>query len=81
VPQEVRAGDIDAIIRGAMGGLVTNVALFDVFEKPEEKKKSFAFRMTLQSDERTLSDEEANAVAEKVVAALRAADARFDVRS
>lgn len=81
VPQEVRAGDIDAIIRGAMGPLVTNVALFDVFEKPEEKKKSFAFRMTLQSDERTLSDEEANVVAEKVVAALRAADARFDVRS
>lgn len=81
VPMEIRAGDIDAIIRGAMGDLVTDLKLFDVFEKPEEKKKSFAFRMVLQSNDRTLSDEEANAVAEKVVAALRETDARFDVRS
>ncbi len=81
VPMEIRVGAIDEIIRSVMGPLVIDLALFDVFEKPEEGKKSFAFRMTLQSNERTLSDDEANTVAEKVVAALRAADARFDVRS
>ncbi len=81
VPLDVRAGDIDTIIRSVMGELAIDLKLFDVFEKLEESKKSFAFRITLQSSERTLSDDEANVVADKVVATLKAHDERFDVRS
>jgi phenylalanyl-tRNA synthetase beta chain len=81
VPLDVRAGDIDTIIRNNMGKLATDLKLFDVFEKPEENKKSFAFRITLQGDDHTLSDDEANEVANNVVSKLREADSRFDVRS
>lgn len=81
VPMETRAGDIEKIIKDNMGSLSTDLKLFDVFEKPEEKKKSFAFRITLQSNEKTLSDDEANEVANRVVEALRKSDERFDVRS
>ncbi len=81
VPMEVRVGGIEALIKKVMGDLVVDLKLFDVFEKPEEHKKSFAFRMTLQSNDHTLSDEEANEVAHRVVTALKEADERFDVRS
>lgn len=80
VPMLTRAGDVEAVIRGAMGELVRSLALIDVFEKPEENKKSLAFRMVLQSFEKTLADDEANAVGAKVIAALEAANADWQVR-
>jgi phenylalanyl-tRNA synthetase beta chain len=80
VPMNTNAGDVEAVIKGAMGELARSLALIDVFEKPEECKKSFAFRMVLQSYEKTLSDDEANAVGKAVIAALEAANTEWQVR-
>ncbi len=81
VPIATRAGDVEAIIRAHAGALVRSVALIDVFEKPEEAKKSFAFRMIVQSDDRTLSDDEANEVSARVVEALRSSNTEWQLRS
>ena len=80
VPMHTKAGDVEAVIRSAMGALVRSLSLIDVFEKPEEGKKSLAFRMVLQSFEKTLSDDEANAVGANVISALEAANADWLVR-
>ncbi|MDO8521021.1 MAG: phenylalanine--tRNA ligase subunit beta [bacterium] len=79
VPKETRAEDVGAIVRANAGELAQKIYLFDTFEK--EDKKSFAFRMVLQSFERTLEDAEANAVCAKVVAALRATSPNWQVRT
>lgn len=80
VPMVTRAGDVERVIKSAMGELVRSLTLIDVFEKPEENKKSLAFRMVLQSHEKTLSDDEANTVGAKVVLALETADSTYQVR-
>ena len=80
VPMNTKAGDVEAVIRGAMGEIVRSLLLIDVFEKPEENKKSLAFRMVLQSFDKTLSDDEANVVGAKVIAALESANPEHQVR-
>jgi phenylalanyl-tRNA synthetase beta chain len=52
------------------GEILVRLDQFDRFEK--EGRVSYAFRLIFQSLERTLTDEEVNAVMEKVSAALRA---------
>lgn len=78
VPKETKAEDVEAIIRANTGELAQKIYLFDTFEKPD--KKSFAFRVVLQSFERTLEDAEANAVYEKVVSALEKTNNNWVVR-
>ena len=50
------------------GSLLVKCELFDTFSK--DGRKSYAFRLLFQSNERTLTDEEINSVMEKVTAAL-----------
>jgi phenylalanyl-tRNA synthetase beta subunit len=69
---------VEDIIRREAGALVRQVSLFDIYETAEQK--SFAFRMVLQSDERTLSDQEANDLYDNVVSALEAKDTNWKVR-
>lgn len=78
VPKETRAEDIEKVIRGNAGELAQKIYLFDTFEKDD--KKSFAFRMVLQSFERTLEDAEANAVYDKVVDVLEKTNSIWEVR-
>ncbi len=61
--------------RGADKALIDNVRLFDVFEGEAlgENKKSVAFTVTLQPTEKTLTDEEIEAVSQKVVGAVEKA--------
>ncbi len=80
VPLDTRAGDVEAIIRTHADVLVRSIALIDVFEQAEQQRKSLAFRMTLQSHEKTLEDSEANAIYDKVVDALRLANSSWQVR-
>jgi phenylalanyl-tRNA synthetase beta chain len=80
VPMTTKVGDVKAVIAKAMGEIVRTVELIDVFEKPEEQKKSLAFRMVLQSFEKTLADDEANAVSNSVIAALEATNPEWQVR-
>ena len=78
VPKETTSEEIEKIIRAHAGELAQKIYLFDTFEKDD--KKSFAFRMVLQSFERTLEDAEANAVYDRVVKALEAANSGWQAR-
>ena len=65
----------DAVLRAARGAeraLITGVSLFDVYEgdKLPEGKKSIAIEVTFQPRERTLKDDEIEAAARKVIAAV-----------
>jgi phenylalanyl-tRNA synthetase beta chain len=66
----VRAGDIVRAAEGADKKLITEVTVFDVYEGKgiEETKKSIAIAVTMQPRERTMTDEEIDAVAAKIVA-------------
>ena len=81
VPLSTKAGQVEAIIKSAAGELSQSVTLIDIFEQPEQNRKSLAFRIVLQSFERTLSDEEANEVSLRVVKALGDSDASWQLRS
>ncbi len=72
VEDAVAAGDVMRAAKGAEKSLITDVTLFDVFsgEGVEEGKKSLAIEVTLSPREKTLADEEIDAVAVKVVAAV-----------
>ena len=66
------------VVRAAQSAdkvLITNVAVFDVFEGPSlgAGRKSLAIEVTLQPREKTLTDEEIEAVSAKVVAAVKKA--------
>jgi len=68
----VAAGDVVRAAAGADKVLISDVSLFDIFEGKgvAEGKKSLAIEVTLQPREKTLTDSEIEAVAEKVVAAV-----------
>ena len=72
VPEDVLAGDLVAAGRHAAGAELRDVAIFDVYrgEPIPEGKKSVALHVSFQSPERTLSDEDARAIRERIVAAL-----------
>jgi len=72
VDRDVAAGDVVRAARGADRALIADVSVFDVFtgQGVPEGKKSLAIEVTLQPHDKTLTDAEIDAVAEKVVAAV-----------
>ncbi len=74
VPEHVSSDDIVTLIREEGSELLKVVRLFDVFTKefPEGKKTSYAFNLVFQSHEKTLSDDEVNAIMERVTHRLTA---------
>jgi phenylalanyl-tRNA synthetase beta chain len=70
VERGVKAGDIVRAAQGADRKLITDVTVFDVYEGKgiDEGKKSIAIAVTIQPREKTLTDQEIEAVAAKVVA-------------
>jgi phenylalanyl-tRNA synthetase beta chain len=70
VDRGVRAGDIARAAQGADRKLIVDVAVFDVYEGKGigESKKSIAIAVTLQPREKTLTDQEIEVVAAKIVA-------------
>ncbi|PJI88749.1 phenylalanine--tRNA ligase subunit beta [Sphingomonas koreensis] len=71
VPAELAAGDLVRAVRGADKAVITEARLFDLFTGAgvEEGKKSLAIEVTLQPGEKSFTDAEIKAVADKVVAA------------
>jgi phenylalanyl-tRNA synthetase beta chain len=71
VDEDVLAGDLVAALREAAPE-VREVRVFDVYRGGQipEGRKSVALRVAFQSPERTLSDEDARAIRERIVAAL-----------
>jgi len=73
VDQDVAAGDVLTAARGADKKLITEAQVFDVFESEEALgtgKKSLAVEVTLQPREKTLTDDEIDAVAKRIVQAV-----------
>jgi phenylalanyl-tRNA synthetase beta chain len=72
VPEEVAAADLAAAMREAAGPELREVRVFDEYRSSElgEGKRSLAFRVEFQSPKRTLSDEDARALRDRIVAAL-----------
>jgi phenylalanyl-tRNA synthetase beta chain len=55
------AAQVEAAIRREAGPLLREVTVFDVFRLPDGRR-SVAWRLTFQADDRTLTDEEINAI-------------------
>ncbi len=70
VARDVKAVDIVRAAQGADKKLITGVTVFDVYEGKgiDPDKKSIAIAVTLQPREKTLTDQEIDAVAAKIVA-------------
>jgi phenylalanyl-tRNA synthetase beta chain len=69
VERKVRAADIVRAAQAADRKLIVGVTVFDVYEGPgvEPGKKSIAIAVTIQPRERTMTDEEIEALAAKIV--------------
>jgi len=70
VDRSVRAGDILRAAASVDKKLITVVTVFDVYEGKgiDEAKKSIAIAVTMQPREKTMTDQEIDAVAAKIVA-------------
>jgi phenylalanyl-tRNA synthetase beta chain len=70
--RDVAAGDVVKAALAADKKLIASVNVFDLFEADAlgEGKKSLALEVTLQPKEKTLTDEEIDAVASKIIAAV-----------
>jgi len=69
VERKVRAADIVRAAQAVDRKLIAGVTIFDVYEGPgiEPGKKSIAIAVTIQPRERTMTDEEIEALAAKIV--------------
>jgi phenylalanyl-tRNA synthetase beta chain len=72
VPEEVTAAELVDAAREAAGPELTEIRPFDLYrgEQVGEGRKSIAFAVSFQSPERTLTDEDAAGLRERIVAAL-----------
>jgi phenylalanyl-tRNA synthetase beta chain len=70
VERAVKAGDLVRAAQNVDRKLITGVTVFDVYEGKgiDPDKKSIAIAVTLQPREKTMTDEEIDAVAAKIVA-------------
>jgi phenylalanyl-tRNA synthetase beta chain len=76
VANDVAAGDVTKAAAAADKALISGVTVFDVFEGgtlAAESKKSLAVEVTLQPTTETLTDEQIEAVAKKVIAEVKRA--------
>jgi len=72
VPEDVAAADLVTTAREAAGDELREMRPFDLYrgEQVGAGRKSLAFAVSFQSTERTLTDEDAAALRERIVAAL-----------
>ena len=70
VARSVKAGDLVRAAQNVDRKLITNVTVFDVYEGAgiEPGKKSIAITVTLQPRDKTMTDEEIEAIGKKIVA-------------
>jgi phenylalanyl-tRNA synthetase beta chain len=70
--ESMEVGSIEAVMRKAGGKTVEEVKLFDVYRGKQvpEGKKSVAFNVTMRMPDRTMTDEDADKVAKKILTLL-----------
>jgi phenylalanyl-tRNA synthetase beta chain len=73
VPRNTKIEAIQNVIESSGGALLADVDLFDYFEDFDKKgsKMSVAFHLVFQSSERTLTDQEIDAIFEKIAKAAK----------
>jgi phenylalanyl-tRNA synthetase beta chain len=71
VDESVTAGDLLETVRAAGGDLLRSAEIFDVYGGPQvgEGRTSLALRLEFRAPDRTLTDEEAGGVVERMVTA------------
>lgn len=69
VDNKMISKDIEKLIKGAGGSLLTNIEVFDVYtgNNLPADKKSIAYSLTFADSKKTLTDEEINALMEKII--------------
>ena len=74
VNEDVQASDVLAAIQRAGGNLLNNARLFDVYrgEQVGAGKKSLAYALSYQAEDRTLSDKEIEKIRSKIIRSLEA---------
>ncbi len=72
VADHVQAEDLTALVRNTGGHLLRDVTLFDLYRGPQVPPgmKNIAFSIKYLASDRTLTDEEVNALHQKIVEAL-----------
>lgn len=72
VDHDTAAGDVERVITKSGGKILKAVTLFDVYtgERITADKKSLAFAIEFRSNERTLTDSEADAAFQNILAAV-----------
>nr|WP_304955254.1 phenylalanine--tRNA ligase subunit beta [uncultured Acetatifactor sp.] len=72
VPKEILAGDIEKVIAQRGGKLLESYQLFDIYEGAQIKAgyKSVAYSITFRAKDRTLEDNDVNAVMKKILNGL-----------
>ena len=72
VPLNEKVENVLDIIENTAGKLLVETDLFDIYENNE--RKSLAFHLIFQSTEKTLTDEDVNAIMEKIFETIEAND-------
>jgi phenylalanyl-tRNA synthetase beta chain len=73
IDEGVPAAEVESVIREAGGYLLREVRLFDVYhgEQIGHNKKSLAYALTFQSDDKSLRDKDAAKTQDRIVKALK----------
>ena len=79
MPEDMAAEKLLKAVRGAEKQLLTDIRLFDVYRGKGlgENEKSLALEVTLQPRDKTLTDEEIDAISAKIIAQAEKAGARL----
>lgn len=70
ISETTKVEEILNVIETTGGELLVDTDLFDMYEGLTGNKKSLAFRLTYQSDERNLTDSEVNKIQDKIIKAI-----------
>ena len=73
VPKELPVGKLEDMIEEKGGHILDEYHLFDIYEGEQvaEGYKSVAYNLSFRAKDRTLTNEEVDAVMEKILAGLR----------
>ena len=67
VPKAMLSSEVETVIKKAGGRLLSDIKVFDVYEKLDNDKKSIAYNLTFMDSNRTLTDEEVMNVFDNII--------------
>ena len=67
VPKAMLSSEVETVIKKAGGRLLSDIKVFDVYEKLDNDKKSIAYNLTFMDSNRTLIDEEVMNVFDNII--------------